>query len=112
MILCKIPDHEKSATPIDKLNNTKSPMIMRLAVLINHGGMAARRYFEPKVWLSLPCQFDTGKEALGLGLARARCENNDIISIGLKMSSDNGSNNCLRCVQLLAQRPSRAIIQQ
>ena len=64
---------------------------MRLAVLINHGGMAARRYFEPKVWLALPCQFDTGKEALGLGLARARCENNDIIFIGLKMSSDNGS---------------------
>ena len=82
-------------------------------MLINHGGMAARRYFEPKVWLALPCQFDTGKEALGLSLARARFENNDIISIGLKMSSDNGSNSCLRCVQLLAQRPSsRAIIQQ
>ncbi|OLF36025.1 hypothetical protein BTW00_07000 [Psychrobacter sp. C 20.9] len=67
-------------------------MIMRLAVLINHGGMAARRYFEPKVWLALPCQFDTGREALGLSLARARCENNDIIFIGLKMSKVNGNN--------------------
>ncbi len=69
MMLCKIPDHEKSATPMDKLNNTKSPITMRLAVFINHGGMAARRSSVPRLWLALLRQDDVGKEVLGLSLA-------------------------------------------
>ncbi len=61
-------------------------------MLINHGGIAARRCLRGWPLLALFCQLDetADKEEDVLLLVRARCENNDIMATGLKNKDDSG----------------------
>ena len=65
---------------------------MRLPVLINHGGMAARRFLELRLLPVLLFQLAdaAGKEVLDLTLGCARCENKDITATGIQISCKDG----------------------